>query len=94
MKGESGQTIVEYILVSGVIVIAILALFQLFRDREYFFNELTSPAVYYLKFNYKYGHRDALGWDEVDLGGPRKNILQTTGTADSRNFHLYKPSDK
>lgn len=85
-KGESGQSMVEYLLVTIVVVLIVLGVFTLFENTELIFTRLTSPLVSFLKYNYKYGHKDALGWDE---GTPRKHIQIAEPGGDT--FRIFIP---
>ena len=89
--GQSGQSMVEYILLTGVIVIGVGILFALLKAREFFFNKITKPIFAYIKYSYKYGDKDALGWDEG--GTPRKHI-QISQPNEGQNFRLFLPVDR
>lgn len=89
--GQSGQTMVEYMLLTFIVVVIISALFMVLKEREALFKAITAPAVAYIKYGYKYGDKDALGWDE---GNPRKHVQQSASQNDSRNFRLFLPRDR
>jgi hypothetical protein len=81
---------VEYMLLTAVVVIGAVLVFSLLQERDYFFTRITKPMVGYLKYNYKYGDKDSQGWDEG--GSPRQHI-QISKPNDGQNFKLFLPRD-
>ncbi len=90
LSSESGQSMVEYILMTGVIILIVLAVFTLMENTQYIYKNLTSPLVAFLKYNYKYGDQNALGWDET--GGPRRHI-QISRPAAGETFRIFIPQN-
>lgn len=84
---------VEYLLLTGVVILAIIGVFTILQQRDYFFTRITSPLYSFLKFNYKYADKDALGWDEAGSGGPRRHI-QMSQPNEGQNFKLFLPADR
>ena len=89
-SGQSGQTMVEYILLTAVIVLGIILFFALLRDAEFIWKRLSEPVIGYIKYNYKYGDPNALGWDEG--GGPRKHIQIAQPNA-GQTFRIFLPEN-
>lgn len=85
LRRQEGQTMVEYLLLTTVIVTLVVVMFRLFGARELIFGRITKPLVAYLKYNYKYGDRKALGWDE---GNPR-NHIQISEPNRGENFRIF-----
>ena len=86
---QAGQTLIEYMLMVFVIIVGVLSVFALFEEKEFFFKRLTSPMVGFIKYNYKYGLPDALGWDE---GSPKKHIQIQRPNPSGTNFRLFFPA--
>jgi hypothetical protein len=86
-KNQSGQSITEYILVMLVIVGLISFVMKWMKTNEFFFKNVTQPMVSYLRFNYKYGDQNALGFDEQN---PRRHILMTPSGG---NIKIFVPSN-
>jgi len=83
---ENGQTAVEYILLTFVILSLIMFVMRQFTDREYFFKNLTGPLVSYLRYNYKYADPTATGWDE---GNNPKRHIQISQPNNGQTFRLF-----
>lgn len=90
LRSQSGQSMVEYILLTSVVVSAIVLLMRLLEDRELVFTTITKPIVSFIKYNYKYGDPNALGWDEAR--GPR-NHVQISKPNGPQNFRLFLPAE-
>ena len=92
--GQKGQAIVEYILVMAVIITLLIVAMQYLRNSEYFFKNLTSPMVAYMRYSYKYGDQKAQGWDETN---PTRHIIMNNGDTDEggspKNFKFFIPKD-
>ncbi len=88
IKNESGQSIVEYVLVMTVVIAALLIVTNNLKKSDYFFKNITQPIVGYLGFSYKYADPIAQGWDE---NSPRKHI-QISRPNEGQTFRLFKPS--
>ncbi len=91
LSNQSGQSMVEYLLVTAVVVLITLGVFTLMENTEYIYKNLTSPLVAYLKFNYKYGDRNASGWDEG--AGPRRHI-QISRPNQGQSFRIFIPDGR
>ena len=88
---ESGQSMMEYILVVFLVVTAVLFAFGWLRERDFIFKQIAAPVVAFIKYNYKYGDKDALGWDEPR--GPKKHAQISKPDPDGSNFRIFIPSD-
>ena len=88
LANQSGQSMVEYLLVTGVVIALILGVFTILENTEFIYNKLTKPLVAFLKYNYKYGDQNALGWDEG--GGPRKHV-QISRPNEGSSFRIFIP---
>lgn len=88
LKGEAGQSVVEYLLVLCVIVSGLMLLLSLLKNSEFFYNRVTAPLVKHITYNYKYGDPSAQGWDE---GNPRMHIQIATPN-DGQTFRLFQPT--
>lgn len=84
---ERGQSVVEYILMMGLIVTIVMVLFGQMKKNQFFFNKFTKPIVSHMIYNYKYGDPAAQGWDE---GNPRKHIQISQPNANA-TFRLFQP---
>lgn len=83
-----GQAVLEYILVTAIIVgIMVLAMGR-WRNQDYFFKNFVSPIVQYLKYNYKYADDRTLGWDESSA--PKRHI-QISEPNDGETFRMFIP---
>lgn len=89
---ESGQSMLEYILVVFLVVTAVLFAFGWMRERSYIFKNIAAPVVAFVKYNYKYGDKDALGWDEDK--GPKKHVQISNPDPDGSNFRIFIPVNK
>jgi hypothetical protein len=89
-KKESGQSTLEYVLVMAVVVGAVITLLGLLKKNQYFFKNVASPLVSYLRYNYKYADPAAQGWDE---GNPQKHIQISTPN-DAATFRLFRGKSK
>lgn len=87
---QGGQAIVEYLLLTAVVLGLFMFVMNRLQTDDYFFKKLISPLVQELKYNYKYGDALALGWDESDSGGPRKSI-QISKPNDGQTFRMFIP---
>jgi len=87
---QKGQAVLEYILLSAIIMGMVFLVLGRLKSGDYFFKNFTAPLVQYLKFNYKYGDQNALGWDESDTGGPRRHIQISTPN-DGQTFRMFIP---
>ena len=85
---QAGQAILEYVLVTTVVLAALLAVTVKLKQSDYFFKNITQPIVGYLAYSYKYADPVAQGWDE---GTPSKHI-QISKPNDGQTFRLFKPS--
>ncbi len=88
-KNESGQTVVEYLLLLFVIVGVVVIAYRWFKTSEFFFKNVTKPLVAQIRYNYKYGDPVAQGWDE---GQPKKHI--EIPKPDGQTFRLFMPAKK
>lgn len=89
-RSQGGQTMIEYLLLTFIIVIGTTLLFSLLKERQFIFSRITRPAVAYLKYSYKYGDKNAQGWDE---GNPR-NHIQITQPNPTQTFRLFLPDER
>jgi hypothetical protein len=89
-NSQSGQTAVEYILVMAAVITATVGVIKYMKSSEFIYKNITKPMISYLRFNYKYGDPNALGWDEMASGGPRKHI-QISKPSTGKTFRLFKP---
>lgn len=85
LRNQRGQTMVEYLLLTAVIMTLVVVMFRLFSARELIYGRITRPIVAYLKYSYKYGDRKALGWDE---GNP-KNHIQISEPNRGQTFKIF-----
>jgi len=81
MKGNSGQAILEYILLLSIIV-SIYSMFLNGLMNSGAFSQLKSPLEKQFKYTYQYGHPEARGQTD---GGP-KFIPQQH---DPQNFRIF-----
>lgn len=88
LREKRGQAILEYVLITTVVLAALLTAVNKLKKSEYFFKNITAPIVSYLQYNYKYADASALGWDES--GGPRKHIQISKPNA-SQTFRMFRP---
>lgn len=86
LKGQKGQSMIEYLLVMFVMVSALVVLMGKLKQSEFFFKRFTEPLVKHIAYNYKYGDPTAQGWDE---GTPKMHI-QIQEPAGS-TFRLFQP---
>jgi hypothetical protein len=88
-RRQSGQSIIEYVLVLCAVVGAILFVLAKLKESNYFYKRLTEPLVRHMVYNYKYADPSAQGWDE----GTARNhiqIQQPTGVT----FRLFQPQQQ
>ena len=86
---ESGQSVVEYLLVLAVIVGGILLVMKLLKESNFFHKKFTEPLVKHITYNYKYGDPNAQGWDE---GSPKLHI-QISRPNEGQTFRLFQPKE-
>lgn len=84
---ESGQTMVEYVLIMFVVVTAMVFILGQLKKNEFFYKKVTEPLVKHITYNYKYGDPSAQGWDE---GNPKKH-LQISRPGEGQTFRLFQP---
>lgn len=84
---QRGQTILEYVLVTTIVLGAFLAVTNYLKKSEFFFNKVTQPIMGYLRYNYKYADQNSRGWDE---GSPRRHIVISKPN-EGQTFRLFKP---
>lgn len=87
-KNQSGQSMVEYILVMAIVVTAIVVILGQMKKNEFFFKRFTEPLVKHLAYNYKYADPKAQGWDE---GTPNSHIQ--IQEPQGRTFRLFQPGE-
>ncbi|MGZ3692763.1 MAG: TadE/TadG family type IV pilus assembly protein [Bdellovibrionota bacterium] len=90
LQDQSGQSIVEYILVMFLVVSIVMFIFGAMKKNNFFFNKFTKPLVAYMIYNYKYGDASAQGWDE---GKPHLHI-QISQPNPNATFRLFQPEKK
>ena len=86
-KRQSGQTMVEYMLIMLVVVGALIGILSRLKKSQFFYKNFTEPLVKYVRYNYKYGDPKAQGWDE---GSPSRHI-QISKPNDGQTFRLFQP---
>lgn len=87
---QAGQTTIEYILMMAVVLGIVMGMMTILNRDKFFFKQLVQPIVSYMRYNYKYGDHNALGWDEG--GGPRKHI-QISEPGAGETFRLFVPEN-
>lgn len=90
MKNQAGQAVLEYTLITAVLLGILLLVLGRFKQQDFFFKTFTAPIVQYLKYNYKYADAAALGWDEINSGGPRRHIEVVQPNA-GNTFKIFIP---
>jgi Flp pilus assembly pilin Flp len=90
LRNQRGQTMVEYMLVTLMVVSAIMLVIGRLKSEDFFFKNFISPVVQQLKYNYKYADATALGWDENTSGGPRRHI-QISQPNSGQTFRMFLP---
>lgn len=88
-SGQSGQALVEYILVTFLVITMLAISFKWFKRSEYFFKNITKPVVAHIRYNYKYGDPTAQGWDE----GEAKKHIEIVHP-EGQTFRLFTPEEK
>ncbi len=83
---QSGQSMLEYVLLLFLITASAAFALKWFKNNEFFFNNITKPLVAHIRYNYKYGDPVAQGWDE----GEAKKHIQIR-YPDGQNFRLFTP---
>jgi len=89
IRGQRGQSILEYMLVLCVIMSAVLLVISLMKKSHFFYKNISEPLVRHITYNYKYGDPKAQGWDE---GSPKLHI-QISRPNEGQTFRLFQPRE-
>ncbi len=90
LREESGQAVVEYILMMVLVMSAVMLVIGKLKKDEYFFKHFTEPLVKHVTYNYKYADATAQGWDE---GNPRLHI-QISRPNEGQTFRIFQPQKR
>ncbi len=87
LRKDSGQTMVEYVLIMFVVVTALVFILGKLKQSQFFYKKVTEPLIQHITYNYKYGDPTSQGWDE---NTPKRHI-QISKPGDGNTFRLFQP---